>query len=96
MAKKAKKISAEMSSTSPEYKPCLYLDLPSRGMLDDLELGETVELVIRGKVKGMSSSSRKYPEGTEAHHTLDIEDYSVKMSESGKFEAMADDMDEDN
>jgi len=55
-----------------------------------------VEVVIRGKVKGMSSSSRKYPEGTEAHHTLDIEDYSVKMSESGKFEAMADDMDEDD
>jgi hypothetical protein len=93
MAKKAKKISAEVAL---EYKPCLYIDLPSRGMLDGLELGETVELTIRGKVKGMSSSSRKYPDGAEAHHTLDIEDYSVKMSESGKFEAMADDMDEDD
>lgn len=93
---KSKTISAQSSTEPSSYKPCLYIDLPSRGMLNELELGETIELVIRGKVKGMSSSSRKYPNGTEAHHTLDIEDYSVKMSESGKFEAMADDMDEDN
>lgn len=93
MAKKSKSI--EAMPAKAEYKPCLYLDVPSRAMLDDLKLGEIVEVTIRGKIKGMSSSKRSYPEGTEEHHTLDIEDYKVKMAESGKFEAMAADMEED-
>lgn len=93
---KSKKISAQPVAESSGYKPCLYIDLPSRAMLDNLELGQDVELTIRGKVKGMSSSTRNYPEGAESHHSLDIEDYSVKMTKSGKFEAMADDMEEDD
>ena len=92
---KSKKISAQSVDASSSYKPCLYLDLPSRAMLDNLELGQEVELTIRGKVKGMSSSTRNYPEGAESHHSLDIENYEVKMAKSGKWEKMADDFDEE-
>lgn len=93
---KSKKINVQSIDASSSYKPCLYIDLPSRAMLNNLELGQDVELTIRGKVKGMSSSTRNYPEGAESHHSLDIEDYVVKMTKSGKFEAMAADMEEDD
>jgi len=92
---KSKKISAQSTAESSGYKPCLYIDLPSRAMLSNLELGQDVELTIRGKVKGMSSSTRNYPEGAESHHSLDIENYEVKMAKSGKWEKMADDLEEE-
>lgn len=92
---KVKKTSAQSVAVTSDYKPCLYLDLPSRAMLDNLELGQDVELTIRGKVKGMSSSTRNYPEGAESHHSLDIENYEVKMAKSGKWEKMADDLEEE-
>lgn len=79
-----------------EYVPSLYLEVPSKDMLQGLELGKDVEVTIRGKVKGLSSSTSDYGDGPEERHTLDITDYSVKMAKSGKWEKMADEMGQDD
>jgi hypothetical protein len=79
-----------------EYVPSLYLEVPSKDMLQGLELGKDVEVTIKGKVKGLSSSTSNYGDGPEERHTLDITDYSVKMAKSGKWEKMADEMEQDD
>lgn len=92
---KAKNTVASKIGETSVYEPSLYIELPSRVMLNELEIGQCVELIIRGTVKGLSSSTRNYGESTESHHSLDIGEYKVKIAKSGKWEKMADDFDEE-
>ncbi len=77
-----------------EYKPCLYLDVPSKEMLDDLKLGEQVEIIIRGRVKGLSSSKRVGPDGKSEHNSLDVEDYKIKIAGKSVWDELGEDDDD--
>lgn len=89
----SKKQSGNLASPV-EYKPCLYLDVPNKEMLDDLKLGEQVEIIIKGRVKGMSSSKRASPEGKSEHNSLDIEDYKIKVAGKSIWDELVEDDDD--
>lgn len=74
----------------PSDGPCLYLQLPSKDILSKLKVGQKVTLTIRGKITGLATSERDYGEGPEESNSLDISDYSVKMADVGKWEAVYD------
>jgi hypothetical protein len=74
--------------------PCLYLQLPSKDILAKLKVGQKVTLTIKGKITGLSTSERDYGEGLEESNSLDISDYSVKMADVGKWEAVDDEEDD--
>jgi len=78
---------------TPYDGPCLYLQLPSKDILSKLKVGQKVTLTIKGKITGLSSSERDYGEGPEESNSLDISDYSVKMADVGKWEAIDNDED---
>lgn len=74
-----------------EYKPCVYLKLPSKDMLDGLKLGDKVEIIIKATVKSMSSSTSQYDGKAEENHSLDLEDYKLKMVETGTWDDLMED-----
>lgn len=85
----------EKTAGSPalaDYKPRLYLDLEDAAILAKLKVGKEVTLVLKGTVCGMSQSKRTDPDGKVCkHQSLDIEDYSIKLSERTQWDELNED-----
>lgn len=97
MAKKVKKEYAPQAvAGSP--KPCLYLDFQGKDVaqITGLKIGEEVEIVVRGKVKGLSQRERPdYDDDKKVVKTgtIDLENYRVQVleEETNVFAALAED-----
>lgn len=97
-AKKTKVVDSCCPTPCDTYKPRLYLNLQDKDVaqVKGLTIGEEVELVIRGKVVGISQRSRKDyddPEKTVKTGDIDLEDYTVEVmgEEDNEFKELAED-----
>lgn len=91
MAKKAKAEIASAPCGPGEYKPTLYLDFQGKdaSQLVGVAVGDEVEIVVRGKVKGVSQRQRTdYDDDKKIVKTgtIDLEDYKVQIMEEEKNE----------
>lgn len=73
------------------YKPSVYLEVPSKDTLEDLAVGQTVEVVIKGKITMLSSSSSAYDGKKEERNEIRLEDYKVKLADVGKWKSLSED-----
>ena len=99
MAKtKSKNVVAEMCCSAPigDYKPRMYVSLEGQdvGQIKELAVGDEVELVVKGKVVGLSQRERpnyKDPKKTTKTGDIDLEDYKVLVLDTADniFEKMA-------
>ena len=85
MAKKVKKeISAPVGPS--DYKPCLYLDLQDQDVsqVKELNIGDKVEILVTGTVKGLSQRQRQDyddPKKTVKTGSIDLEGYKIQVLE---------------
>ena len=100
MAKKLKKnVKSEMApiATTEYDKPCLYLDFQGQDVkqITGLAVGEEVEILVKGTIKGLSQRTRKDYESEKTVNTgtIDLENYKVSVVEDEKneFTKMAED-----
>lgn len=87
----AKKMKAEMAAMPGEMKPCLYLDFQGKDVsqIQGVAVGDEVEIVVRGKVKGVSQRERTDyddPKKVVKTGTIDLHDYKVTILEEEKNE----------
>ena len=96
-AKKVKKLGTKnvTGSCCPvpmgECKPRLYLDLQDQDMkqIGGLNVGDEVEILVRGTVKGLSQRERADyddPKKTVKTGSIDLEGYTVEVMEDEKNE----------
>jgi len=100
MAKKVKKEYVPTAMVGEGSPPCLYLDFQGKdaGQITGLSVGEKVEILVTGTVKGLSQRERTDyddPKKTVKTGTIDLENYRVRVMEDEKnpFTAMAEDDD---
>lgn len=74
-----------------EYKPSVYLEVPTKDILEDLSVGQTVEVVVRGKITMLSSSTSEYDGKKEERNEMRLEDYKVKLADVGKWKSLSED-----
>lgn len=103
MAKKVQKVVKEAccAPVAPgDYKPSMYIDLEGTDVseIKGLKLGDKVELLITGTVRGLSQrKSTRYRNGKDvevATGSIDLERHSVEVLEDEKkteFEELAED-----
>lgn len=72
-----------------KYKPRLYLELGSAGLVRELSVGDRVNLVVRGKCVGLST---RQDERGKSSGCVDLEDFVVKLAPKSVW----DDLDEDD
>lgn len=96
MAKKVKKEISPAPTAPDAPAPRLYLDLEGQDVsqLKDLNIGDEVEILVTGKVKGLSQRQRVSYEDekkTVKTGTIDLENYKVQVleEESNVFTKMA-------
>lgn len=97
MAKKTKVVDKCCAPVDANYKPRLYLDLQDTqvGVIKGLTIGEEVELMVKGKVVGLTQRERPdYDDSKKTVKTgsIDLEGYEVHVmgEESNEFKKMAD------
>lgn len=78
------------------YKPTLYLSLEGKdtGQIKGVAVGEKVQILVEGTVKGVSQNERSGCDGEKTKHgSIDLEGYSVKVlaDEDNEFLKMAED-----
>lgn len=98
MAKK--RVKAEMLAPVPaslESRPCLYVSFEGRDVaqIKGLAIGEEIELLIKGRVRGISQRERpSYTEQDKVVKTgdIDLENYRVRvLEEDNLFDRLAED-----
>lgn len=98
----AKKVKKEISAPAAVdgYKPCLYLDMQGQDVsqIKELNIGDKVEILVTGTVKGLSQRQRQdYDDSkkTVKTGTIDLEGYKVKVlgEEDNVFTKMAEEDD---
>jgi hypothetical protein len=96
MAKKTKGKLSSPEVAPGEFKPCLYLDMQGQDVaqLKELNIGDKVEIMVRGTVKGLSQRQRTdYDDSSKTIKTgtIDLENYDVEVlgDEENEFEKMA-------
>lgn len=95
---KSKNVVSECSPCAVgDYKPRLYLDLQDQDIkqLKGLSVGDKVDIVLQGTVKGISQRERQdYDDSKKVVKTgsIDLEDYTIQVVEDEKneFVKMAD------
>lgn len=89
MAKKAKENSSEVERPY-KYEPRLHVDLGKKdlSLLKEVKIGQTVSMVIKGKVVALSQrEDEEY--GPEGNVTL--KGYAVEKIDNGVFSQLAED-----
>ena len=95
-AKKTKKMNKTVAGeccpmASPDCKPRLYLDLQDQDIkqIKGLSVGDKVEILVCGTVKGLSQRERQdYDDSKKTVKTgsIDLENYTVEVLEDEKNE----------
>ena len=100
MAKKAKaEVTAAMVGN---YKPRLYLDLEGKDVsqVKGLNVGESIEVLVTGKVVALSQNERSDIDDKKTRKTgsISLEGYRVQVleEEDNEYTKMAKDMDEED
>lgn len=101
---KAKVVKSECcGAPCGDYKPRLYLSLEGQDVsqIKDVAVGDEVEVLVTGKVVGLSQRERPdHKDGKKTVKTgdIDLEGYRVRVlgDEENEFTKMADEMDEDD
>ena len=96
MAKAKKTVSECNAPCVGDYKPRLYLDLQDKDVsqLKGLTVGEEVEVVVHGTVRGLEQRERTNEKGeTEKTGSIQLEGYRVSVldDEENPFIDMAND-----
>jgi hypothetical protein len=76
-----------------EYKPCLYIDLQEEdlGILEELKVGQSVRVLVKGKVRSIHTREEKYDGEKKSSGDFSLEDFDVELVAEGEYEALSED-----
>lgn len=93
---KTKKISSKKQEGCSlcSYSPTIYLDFAGVDQLEGLKVGETVRVVVKGKIQGITQREG-YEDKEETQASLTLKDFEAKIvTDENQFEDLMEDGDE--
>lgn len=91
-----KKITSKKNTVGCIYSPTLHLEFEKVTDLSGVELGDTVRVVVMGKVKSVEQRE-DYEDPKQTHAALCIRDFTATIvKNTSQFDELLDDNDEDD